>query len=263
MCPLGMYGQESKWVDMNPVRKRYLRFHKDFAVDSVKYPIWEYQNSVIFANSGVTLQFKKGGPFFYTDQSPLHKGEYNVSGVIAPLWNGHVYGMGRQMNLIGIGVFNYAAIGYNKSLSDNLFADVALHAMKLSTPRHVDETFGISGKLSYSFNSRMSLHVFGGFLFTPVTSFSRNDYGGSVAFDITDSFGTEFQKIENLIIRTNTLRFIDNFSLAFHADSNSGAYQYWRKYNNSSSCKENIECAFPHRKTECIQHFTMCFAELF
>ena len=38
------------------------------------------------------LQFKKGGPFFYTDQSPLHKGEYNVSGVIAPLWNGHVYG---------------------------------------------------------------------------------------------------------------------------------------------------------------------------
>ena len=37
MCPLGMYGQESKWVDMNPVRKRYLRFHKDFAVDSVKY----------------------------------------------------------------------------------------------------------------------------------------------------------------------------------------------------------------------------------
>ena len=59
--------------------------------------------------------------------------------------------------------FNYAAIGYNKSLSDNLFADVALHAMKLSTPRHVDETFGISGKLSYSFNSRMSLHVFGGF----------------------------------------------------------------------------------------------------
>ncbi len=41
--------------------------------------------------------------------------------------------MGRQMNLIGIGVFNYAAIGYNKSLSDNLFADVALHAMKLST----------------------------------------------------------------------------------------------------------------------------------
>ncbi len=37
----------------------------------------------------------------------------------------------------------------------------------------------------------MSLHVFGGFLFTPVTSFSRNDYGGSVAFDITDSFGTE------------------------------------------------------------------------
>ena len=134
---------------------------------------------------------RRVGRFFYTDQSPLHKGEYNVSGVIAPLWNGHVYGMGRQMNLIGIGVFNYAAIGYNKSLSDNLFADVALHAMKLSTPRHVDETFGISGKLSYSFNSRMSLHVFGGFLFTPVTSFSRNDYGGSVAFDITDSFGTE------------------------------------------------------------------------
>ena len=191
MWPLDMYGQESKWGNMNPVRERYLRSNKDFAVDSVKYPILGYQDPVIFTNSGVTFQFKKGGPFFYIDQSPLHKGEYNVSGVIGPLWNGHVYGMGRQINLIGIGVFNYAAIGYNKSLSDNLFADVALHAMKLSTPRHVDETFGISGKLSYSFNSRMSLHVFGGFLFTPVTSFSRNDYGGSVAFDITDSFGTE------------------------------------------------------------------------
>lgn len=154
MWPLDIYGQESKWGDMNPVRERYLHSNKDFAVDSVKYPIGRYQNPVIFTNSGVTFQFKKGGPFFYTDQSPLHKGEYNVSGVIGLLWNGHVYGMGRQMNLIGIGVFNYAAIGYNKSLSDNLFADVALHAMKLSTPRHVDETFGISGKLSYSFNSR-------------------------------------------------------------------------------------------------------------
>ncbi len=26
-------------------------------------------------------------------------------GVIGPLWNGHVYGMGHKMNLIGIGVF--------------------------------------------------------------------------------------------------------------------------------------------------------------
>ena len=71
--PLDTYGQEERWGNMNPVRERYLRFHKDFAVDSVKYPIWEYQNSVIFANSGVTLQFKKGGPFFYTDQSPLQQ----------------------------------------------------------------------------------------------------------------------------------------------------------------------------------------------
>lgn len=189
--PLDMYGQESKWGNMKPVRERYLRSNKDFAVDSVKYSILGCQKLFISTKSDLAFQFKKGGPFFYTDQSPLHKGEYNVSGVIGPLWNGHIYGMGRQMNLIGIGVFNYAAIGYNKSLSDNLFADVALHAMKLSTPRHVDETLGISGKLSYSFNSRMSLHVFGGFLFTPVTSFSRNDYGGSIAFDITDSFGTE------------------------------------------------------------------------
>ena len=60
--------------------KRYLRFHKDFAVDSVKYPIWEYQNSVIFANSGVTLQFKKGGPFFYTDQSLYIKGNIMCRG---------------------------------------------------------------------------------------------------------------------------------------------------------------------------------------
>lgn len=80
MCPLGMYGQESKWVDMNPVRKRYLRFHKDFAVDSVKYPIWEYQNSVIFANSGVTLQFKKGGPFFTQTKVLYIKGNIIVGG---------------------------------------------------------------------------------------------------------------------------------------------------------------------------------------
>ena len=111
--PLDAYGQESRWGNMNPVREGYLRSNKDFAVDSVKYPIGKYRNSVISTNSGVTFRFKKGGPFFYTDQSPLHKGEYNVSGVIGPLWNGHVYGMGRQMNLIGIGVFNYAAIGYN------------------------------------------------------------------------------------------------------------------------------------------------------
>ena len=71
MCPLGMYGQESKWVDMNPVRERYLRSNKDFAVDSVKYPIGKYRNSVISTNSGVTFQFKKGGPFAYSGAYPF------------------------------------------------------------------------------------------------------------------------------------------------------------------------------------------------
>ena len=192
MCPLGMYGQESKWVDMNPVRKRYLRFHKDFAVDSVKYPIWRISKFCYFCKFRCYSSIQEGWPIFYTDQSPLHKGEYNVSGGNSPIveWSRLRHGTPNEFNwywcfltMLLLDITNYCQIIY--------FADVALHAMKLSTPRHVDETFGISGKLSYSFNSRMSLHVFGGFLFTPVTSFSRNDYGGSVAFDITDSFGTE------------------------------------------------------------------------
>ncbi len=189
-CSLNVYGQESRWSDINPLIKRNLPEKKSMVVDSVKYT--HYQNHAPFAESSSTFQTKKGAyPSFYTDKSPLHKGEYNVSGVIRPLWNGHVYGRGRQINLIGIGIFNYAAIGYKKSLSDNLFAEFTLHAMKLSMPHRIDEMFGISGMLSYSFNPRISLNVFGGFLFNPATSFSRNDYGCSVAFDITNSFGTE------------------------------------------------------------------------
>ena len=51
--PLDAYGQESRWGNMNPVREGYLRSNKDFAVDSVKYPIGRYRNSVISTNSGV------------------------------------------------------------------------------------------------------------------------------------------------------------------------------------------------------------------
>lgn len=69
MCPLGMYGQESKWVDMNPVRKRYLRFHKDFAVDSVKYPIWEYQNSVILQILVLLFNSRRVGRFLHRPKS--------------------------------------------------------------------------------------------------------------------------------------------------------------------------------------------------
>ena len=80
MWPLDMYGQESKWGDMNPVRERYLHSNKDFAVDSVKYPIGGYQNPVIFTNPGVTFQFKKGGPFFIQTKVLYIKGNIMCRG---------------------------------------------------------------------------------------------------------------------------------------------------------------------------------------
>ena len=70
---------------------------------------------------------------FYANKSFLHKGEYSVSGVIKHYPYGRFYGMGKQINFIGLGQMNYAGIGlYSMNrCSLNIFT----YAVKWHIPR--------------------------------------------------------------------------------------------------------------------------------
>ena len=47
---------------------------------------------------------------FPVDRSSLHKGEYNVGGLFHRFKKIDVWGRGRQENIIGVGVSNYAEV---------------------------------------------------------------------------------------------------------------------------------------------------------
>jgi len=130
-------------------------------------------------------------PDFHTDKTLLHKGEYNVSGIIKGYRNSAIYGFGEQTNLIGVGIMNQASFGYYHYLNDNLSMNVQLHAAKMSGPYFTNQLFGTSGDISYQLNDRIGINIFGSYSISPTTSFRAYQYGGSMSIDVTERFGTE------------------------------------------------------------------------
>lgn len=63
-------------------------------------------------------------PDFYVDKSPLHRGDYCVSSAMNDFCRETVYGFGQRSTLIGIGIMNYAGVGYMRYYNDRFLADV-------------------------------------------------------------------------------------------------------------------------------------------
>jgi len=104
------------------IEKRVLSFDRTkqtvTGIDTTKLSVYEHEKAFLFPHfdaipqmPGTLLDFRPDYTrSFPVDRSSLHKGEYNVGGIIHRFNKVDVWGRGRQENIIGVGVSNYAEV---------------------------------------------------------------------------------------------------------------------------------------------------------
>lgn len=169
-------------------------------IDTIKLSIYEYRKSFLSPHFDIIpkmpetlLDFRPDYTrSFPVDRSSLHKGEYNVGGIIHRFEKIDVWGRGRQENIIGVGVSNYAEVEAAYSPNERWKLGISLYAHKLSIPRSSSNTFGIGTDVSYQFYPKTSLHLFGTYYRTymldmkPKRCLDGYHYGGYLSFDLAE-----------------------------------------------------------------------------
>ena len=133
-------------------------------------------------------------PLFPVDKSPLHKGEYNVGGVIKGFRNSAILGSGSQENLIGLGVVNTANFTYFHRINDKLSYTVYVDAVKYNIPRNTSQQFGVGGTLSYQITDIVGFHLFGNYkygknYYAMGNIYGSSSFGGYFTLEMGDRFG--------------------------------------------------------------------------
>ena len=132
-------------------------------------------------------------PPYHTDPSPMHRGDYSVSGIMASLGDDrYLFGAGQQVSTPGIGRFNAAALGYGQQLLDErLKLQLAIEALKINTVHFTNQAFGASGMLLYQASDRLHFRTFAGVNFGNFGTPPAYILGGSMGMGFTDRFGIE------------------------------------------------------------------------
>lgn len=134
---------------------------------------------------------------FPVDRSSLHKGEYGVGGIIHRFDKVDIWGRGRQKNIVGVGVSNYAEVKTVYAPNDNWKLGVGIYAHKLSIPRSNSNTFGIGTDISYQFHSQASLHLFGTYYRTyfpgvePMKKLDGYHYGSYLSLELAERWAID------------------------------------------------------------------------
>ena len=130
-------------------------------------------------------------PPYYTNPSPMFRGDYSTGGPIAVWDDNAIYGRGGRYSLPGLGVQTEAGLTYVRQLNDRLRLQAAANATKLSMTHLTRMAVELDGRLTYQPQEHVWFNVFGG---TAVGRFpNRPDwhYGGSVGFDLGERFSLE------------------------------------------------------------------------
>ncbi len=130
-------------------------------------------------------------PPYYTNPSPMFRGDYSTGGPIATWGDNAIYGRGGRYSLPGLGVQTEAGLTYVRQLNDRLRLQAAANATKLSMTHLTRMAVELDGRLTYQPQEHVWFNVFGG---TAVGRFpNRPDwhYGGSVGFDLGERFSLE------------------------------------------------------------------------
>lgn len=128
---------------------------------------------------------------YYTNPSPLFKGDYTTNGVIKQFSHGVLFGSGRQTTIPGIGRFDNASIGYQHAFSEKLMLELDVNAMKINMDHITGQTFNAAGAFLYRPSERVTFKVFGSYDIGNTYGMGTKHYGASIAFDMSDRFGME------------------------------------------------------------------------
>lgn len=129
-------------------------------------------------------------PACSTGKSPSYEGDFSTSGIIKNDPSGYFYGMGRQTNLIGLGVMNYAGVGYVYS-PRHWSLDLRAYTVKWSVPRRESQLLGLSGMMTIPVNEKIRLNTFASYSFMLSSPFSSLNYGGFISYDIVPKWGID------------------------------------------------------------------------
>lgn len=128
---------------------------------------------------------------YYTNPSPLFKGDYTTNGVMRQFSHGVLSSSGRQTTIPGIGRFNDASIGYRHAFNEKLMMELGVNAMKINMDHITGQTFNASGAFLYRPSERVTFKVFGSYDIGNTYGMGTKHYGASIAFDVSDRFGME------------------------------------------------------------------------
>ena len=130
-------------------------------------------------------------PPYYTNPSPMFRGDYSTGGLMTRLGKGYLMGAGSQTSLPGIGRLNEASVGYGHKLSDRLDFQIQMNAMKMNMSHLSRQMFNTSGMLKYQVSDRLAFRAFGSYVMGNSYGMATNRYGATMVLDMTDRFGME------------------------------------------------------------------------
>lgn len=144
-------------------------------------------------DSTIQLSFPKPALVipYYTNPSPMFKGDFNTGGVIFAYRYGMLIGNGNQTSLPGIGRSNDVSLTYIHYFSPRWTFSVGVDVNKMNMSHFVGQSFGASGTLSYHANDRLTFNVFGGYQSGYVPGRQSYHFGGTVGIDMSERFGLE------------------------------------------------------------------------
>lgn len=145
------------------------------------------------ADSAIQLHIQKPTLLipYYTNPSPMFKGDYQTGGILFTRRNGGLIGAGGQTTLPGIGRSNNASISYFHAFNPRWTLQVGIDADKMLMAHFTGQSFGTSGVLSYQATNRLTFHLFGGYNSGYVPGMQSYRFGGSMDINIARHFGLE------------------------------------------------------------------------
>ena len=128
---------------------------------------------------------------YYTNPTPLFKGDFHTDGLLLPHRYGALFASGSQTSVPGIGRFNQASLTYMHRLNDKLSFQLAMDAMKIQMSHLSGQAFSASGMMLYQATDKLGFRVFGSY--APGNTFGMNthSYGGTLIWQVNDRFGLE------------------------------------------------------------------------
>lgn len=128
---------------------------------------------------------------YYTNPSPMFRGDFSTSGILKQFPNGALFGSGQQTSLPGLGRFNEASLGYLHTFNPRLALQINVDAMKMNMSHITRQAFSTSGALTYQISDHVGFKVFGTYDIGNSYGMSTHSYGASMTFDMSERFSLE------------------------------------------------------------------------